>query len=189
MTLKLLLVTLMVALSFAAYAKECQGIQFAEQAQVQGTPLKLNGLGVRKATVFKVSIYVVALYVAEPSSDPRAILASNAPSELILKFIRAVRASELRKSWEAGFAANSPGHPPELEKGLSQLNGWVTDVKSGQRMTFIRVPGNGMQVDVNGTLKGMIAGDDFAKAFLSIWLGEYPQTPELKIGLLGGPCS
>jgi len=130
----------------------------------------------------------VALYVAEPSSDSRAILAANAASELILQFIRAVRASELRKSWEEGFAANSAGHPPELEKGLGQLNGWVTDVKPGQRMSFIRVPGSGMQVDVNGALKGMIEGDDFAKAFLSIWLGEHPQTPELKIGLLGGPC-
>lgn len=55
-------------------------------------------------------------------------------------------------------------------------------------MSFIRVPGSGMQVDVNGTLKGMIEGDDFARAFLSIWLGENPQTPELKSGLLGGLC-
>jgi hypothetical protein len=45
-----------------------------------------------------------------------------------------------------------------------------------------------MQVDVNGAVKGAIAGDDFARAFMSIWLGENPQTPELKSGLLGGPC-
>jgi hypothetical protein len=189
MKLKLALATLMVAMSIAAArGKECAGIQFPDQVELQGTPVKLNGLGVRKATVFRVNIYVVALYLVEPSSDPRAILASNAPSELILQFIRAVRANELRKSWEEGFANNSPGHPPALEKGLRQLNGWVTDVKSGERMSFIRTPGSGMQVDVNGTVKGAIAGDDFARAFMAIWLGENPQTPELKSGLLGGPC-
>jgi Chalcone isomerase-like len=189
MKLKLALATVMVAMSIAAArGKECAGIQFPDQVELQGTPVKLNGLGVRKATVFRVNIYVVALYLVEPSSDPRAILASNAPSELILQFIRAVRANELRKSWEEGFANNSPGHPPALEKGLRQLNGWVTDVKSGERMSFIRTPGSGMQVDVNGAVKGAIAGDDFARAFMSIWLGENPQTPELKSGLLGGPC-
>jgi Chalcone isomerase-like len=42
-------------------------------------------------------------------------------------------------------------------------------------------------VDVNGAVKGIIKGDDFAKAFFSIWLGE-PPNPEVKSGLLGGAC-
>ena len=179
----------MMALSVTgAYGKECKGIPFPDHAQVHGTLLTLNGLGLRKASVFKVSVYVVALYLTELSSDPHLILQSDTPSELVLQFIRGVSANELRKSWEEGFARNFPGHPPALEEGLAQLNSWVTDVGSGQRMTFIRIPGRGMQVDVNGTVKGMIEGDEFSKAFLSIWFGEFPQTPELKSGLLGGPC-
>jgi hypothetical protein len=83
---------------------------------------------------------------------------------------------------------NFPGHPPGLEAGLRQLNDWVRDVRAGQRMTFIRIPGTGMQVDIDGTVKGMIAGDEFSQAFLSIWFGDHPQTPQLKRGLLGGPC-
>jgi Chalcone isomerase-like len=42
-------------------------------------------------------------------------------------------------------------------------------------------------VDVKGAAKGTIKGDDFAKAFFSIWLGD-PPNPELKSGLLGGAC-
>lgn len=106
----------------------------------------------------------------------------------MLQFIRGVSARELRKSWEEGFAWNYPAHPPGLENGLAQLNSWVTDVRPGQRMTFIPIPGAGMQIDINGTVKGMIAGDEFSKAFLSIWFGDYPQTPDLKRGLLGGLC-
>jgi hypothetical protein len=167
---------------------ECNGIGFPDHTQVQGTLLTLNGVGLHTASAFKVSFYVVALYVAEPSNDPRAILESSEPNELILQFIRGVSASTLRKSLEEGIANNSPGHPPALQKGLKQLKSWAADVKSGQRMTFIRTPGRGMQVDFNGIMKGTIAGDLFAKTFLSIWLGDNPQTPELKSGLLGAPC-
>ena len=44
------------------------------------------------------------------------------------------------------------------------------------------------QVDVNGAVKGTIKGDDFAKAFLAIWLGGDPPNPEIKAGMLGGAC-
>ena len=33
-----------------------------------------------------------------------------------------------------------------------------------------------------------VPGDDFAKAFLAIWLGTEPPNPEIKTGLLGGAC-
>ncbi len=176
------------AASASASAKECAGITFPDQVQFHGESLVLNGLGVRTASWFRVNVYVAALYLIEPSSDPHRILQSNTPSELVLQFIRPVSASELRKSWEEGFAKNAPGHPPGLEKGLAQLISWVTNVKPGQRMTFIRIPGTGMQFELDGAVKGMIEGDEFSKAFLSIWFGDIPQTAQLKSGLLGGPC-
>jgi hypothetical protein len=37
-------------------------------------------------------------------------------------------------------------------------------------------------------VKGTLAGDDFSRALLSIWLGASPPNPELKSGLLGGTC-
>ena len=47
----------------------------------------------------------------------------------------------------------------------------------------------GVQVDVGESAQGMIEGDDFARAFLSIWLGTQPRNAGLKAGLLGGACS
>jgi len=41
--------------------------------------------------------------------------------------------------------------------------------------------------DIRGKLT--IKGDDFARAFLSIWLGTHPPNAGLKTGLLGGACS
>lgn len=172
----------------SASGKECAGVTFPDQVRVGGETLSLNGLGVRKASLFRVSVYVAALYLTAPSSDPRRILQSDTPSELVLQFIRRVSANQIRKSWEEGFEVNAPGHPPGLEKGLAQMVSWVTDVNPGQRMTFIRIPGTGIQFELDGTAKGMIKGDEFSKAFLSIWFGDVPQSPELKRGLLGGPC-
>src|SRR5579885_1632032 len=150
----------------SASAQECAGIALPDQVQVQGESLTLNGIGAAKASPFRVSVYVAALYLSEPSSDPHWILEPNTPSELVLQFIRPVSANELRHGWEEGFAKNAPGHPPGPEEGLGRLNSWVTNVTPGQRMAFIRIPGTGMQFDLGGTVKGVIEGDEFSKAFL-----------------------
>jgi hypothetical protein len=171
-----------------AEGKECKGVNFPDQAQVEGSNLTLNGLGLRQATALKINVYVGALYVAKTSSDPNALLGSNTPSELILQFVRNVGADDLRKGWSEGFEKNARNELPALKERIDMLNGWMADVKTGGRLTFVHRPGAGLQVDVNGTVKGTIKGDDFAKAFMSIWLGADPPNPELKAGMLGGAC-
>ena len=171
-----------------AEARECKGVSFPDQTQVEGSNLTLNGLGLRQATVFKVNVYVAALYVAKPSSDPNVLLGSNTTSELILQFVRNVGVDDLRKGWSEGFEKNAKDQLPALKERIAELNGWMADVKTGERLTFIRKPGAGLQVEVNGVVKGTIKGDDFAKAFLSIWLGANPPNPEIKVGMLGGAC-
>ena len=170
-----------------AQAKECKGVNFPDQTQVEGSNLTLNGLGLRQATMLKVSVYVAALYTAKPSADPNAILGSDTPKELILQFVRDVGADDLRKGWEEGFDKNAKGQLPALKERIETFKGWTADIKTGQRLTFVLKPGVGTQVDVNGMVKGTIKGDDFAKALLSIWLGD-PPNPEIKSGLLGGAC-
>lgn len=173
----------------AAHGKECKGVTFPEQVQVEGSNLTLNGLGLRQATALKVSVYVAALYVATSSSDPNALLGSNTPSELVLQFVRNVGGDDLRKGWSEGFEKNAKDQLASLKERIAMLNAWMVDVKTGDRLTFIHKPGTGLHVDVNGTAKGTIKGDDFAKAFLSIWLGANPPNPEIKAGLLGGACN
>jgi hypothetical protein len=172
----------------AVHAKECNGVSFPEQLQVNGTDLKLNGLGMRKATFLKVKVYVAALYVTRPSRDPQALIESSGPQELVLHFVRNVGVDDLTKAWREGFERNSKDRLAALNERITKLNGWMVDVKSGQRLTFIRRPGSGVEVEVDGASKGTIEGEDFGRAFISIWLGAMPPNPELKRGLLGGAC-
>ena len=188
-TLMVILVGAMAALDAgAASAKECKGVAFPEQIQVTGSPLKLNGLGLRQATVMKLNVYVAALYVANASTDANAILASTTPKALVLHFLRNVGGADLNKAWEEGFATNAKDRLPALKERIEKLKGWMADMKTGQRLTFTHRPGAGIEVDVNGAVKGTVEGDDFAVAFLSIWLGVQPPNPGLKAGLLGGAC-
>ena len=101
---RILLPALVVAALGAGVAqgKECKGVTFPDQAQVEGASLTLNGLGLRQATAFKVNVYVAALYVTKTSSDANALLGSAATSELILQFVRNVGADDLRKGGAKG---------------------------------------------------------------------------------------
>jgi hypothetical protein len=188
-SLPALLVSASMMLSVGAVSgKECQGINVPEQAQVQASPLMLNGLGLRQATMLKVNVYVAALYVAQKSMDANAILASNTPKKLVLHFLRDVDGADLKKAWEEGFMSNAKEQMPALKVRIEQLKGWMADMKSGQQLAFTHKPGAGIEVDVDGKVQGTVEGDDFARAFLAIWLGAKPPNAGLKAGLLGGAC-
>ena len=62
-----------------AHSKDCQGVNVPEQVQLDGGTLRLNGLGLRQATFLKINVSVAALYVANVSRDPQALLGSNTP--------------------------------------------------------------------------------------------------------------
>jgi len=183
-----LLGSLGMAIAGTAAARDCDGVSFPQQIQAQGETLTLNGLGLRKATIFGIKVYVGALYVPHPTADAAAILSSQQPAEVELRFVFHVTAGQLRDAWQEGFEKSAAGNLPQLQSRIAQLNGWMKSVGSGQRMTFLRIPGVGIRYSLDGAVQGTIAGDDFAKAFLAIWLGSSPPSPELKAGLLGGEC-
>ncbi|MEE4379983.1 MAG: chalcone isomerase family protein [Candidatus Competibacteraceae bacterium] len=173
---------------FPVFAEECQGIQFPDQIQVGNTELSLNGLGLREATVFKVNVYVAALYLESPSTDAENILQSGQTKQLTLQFLRDVSREDISKAWSEGFATSAGDALPTFAERISTLNNWMRDIAKDERLTFIYQPDTGLQVAVDSTIHGPIQGEDFAKAFFAIWLGAKPPNAGLKTGLLGGAC-
>lgn len=111
-----------------------------------------------------------------PSSNRRL------PREIILHFVRDVGRSDLNKGWDEGFEKNAKGEFPMLEERIEAFKGLMAYMKTGQRLSFLHKPGEGIEVEVDGTVKGMIEGDDFARALFSVWLGSSPPNPELRPG-------
>ena len=172
-----------------AQAAECGGIRAPDSLEVGGEKLVLNGLGLREATLFKVNVYVAALYVKEKSQDGEAIAAGDQSKLMRLSFLRNVSKADMRNAIIEGFKRSSPDDWPQLEARVQKFFELLPAFDSGETLTLWYVPGKGVQVKAPGKGSGVIEGFDFARALFRVWLGEHPPNGGLKKGLLGGRCS
>jgi hypothetical protein len=181
MTTLALLSLLLPALAHAA-AKA--GVTLPDTMNAGGKALQLNGLGVREATVMNIDVYVAGLYLENRSPDPAAILDSSQVKRLELVFVRDVDREDIVDAWKDGFKKNG-ADMAVFGPRIGTLNAWMSDIKEKDTLVFLIEPGKGLTVTNRGRVKGTIPGDDFARAFLSIWLGPSPPNKGLKAGLLG----
>ena len=70
-----------------------------------------------------------------------------------------------------------------FSRELDTLNKLYQDVKEGQRYAFTFLPDKGLEMTLDGKLLGRIEGDAFGSAYLSIWLGPDPVSPNLQKGM------
>jgi hypothetical protein len=178
-------VLLALCLPSTAAARECAGVRFADSVQVAGTTLRLNGLGLREATVFDVDVFVAALYVQHTSSDAATLLHRDEPARVVLHFVRATDAATIAEEMDAAYRANSPSVSAAKKR---RLLGWLSDMAVGQAIVFSYVPATGLEVRVAGKVKGTIEGAEFASATLGVLIGKQVADEELRAGLLGGRC-
>lgn len=174
-----------VVLAATAPARQVAGVNMPDRMQVAGKTLVLNGMGIRKATFLKVKVYVAGLYLEARSKDAATIIRSTQQKRLVLQFTRDVTRDQITEAWTEGFTKNAGKALPSLKPRIAQLNGWMPNLRERDSLTFTYVPATGVEVRVNGAVKGTIPGDDFARALWSIWLGNEPPNEDLKTGLLG----
>lgn len=170
------------------HAATCRDVQFPDSVKAAGADLVLNGLGIRKATLLSIKVYVAGLYLPQKSADAAAILRADARWQLVLRFVRDVGASDIRDAFQEGFEKAAGDKLAALTPRIAALKARMADFKTGQSLTFTHDPATGVAVDVNGSIGTPIEGADFAAALLAIWLGSKPPNQDLKTGLLGGAC-
>lgn len=181
----LLVVGLFLLFAIPASAGKRAGVSMPDRITVEGKTLVLNGMGVREATFLNIDVYVAGLYLENKSSNAREIINSEKLKRIHMHFVRNVDRSDITDAWSEGFKKNAGKNLGALKSRIARLNGWMTDIKNGQTLTFTYVPGKGVQVHVKGSYKGTIPGADFARVFISIWLGPHPPNKGLKKGMLG----
>jgi hypothetical protein len=166
----------------AALAGELAGITMPDTLKAGEKTLKLNGLGLRKKSVFKV--YVGGLYLESPSKDAGAILASDQAKAIRLHFLRDLTKAQLVEAFQEGFEANAKDKAGQ-KAAFDKMLALVPDVKEGTTMTFAYLPGKGTTLSVGGKELGVFEGKSFAAAVFAIWLGPKPPSEDLKTGMLG----
>ncbi|MCB0359025.1 MAG: chalcone isomerase family protein [Bdellovibrionales bacterium] len=166
-----------------ASAASLAGVTYPDAIEMDGTPLVLNGLGLREATIFAVDVYVAALYLPNRSADPEQILQQPMPKRLSLHFVREVSASQMRDAWKEGVSKNLP-EPQRFDAAVESLNRLMPDVQEGDELVFDFFP-SGLSVSLNRNHLGDIDDELFARELLRVWLGPKPPNSGLKRGLLG----
>jgi hypothetical protein len=169
-------------LGTGALAGELAGITLPDTLKTGDKTLKLNGLGLRKKSVFKV--YVGGLYLESASKDGGAIVASDQAKAIRMYFLRDLTKAQLVEGFQEGFDGNVKDKAAE-KAAFDKMLALVPDVKEGTTMTFAYLPGKGTTLSAGAKELGVFEGKGFADAVFSIWLGPKPPSDDLKKGMLG----
>lgn len=174
----------------AAAPIKVEGLTFAGQALVAGQTLELNGVGLRAVAWLKG--YAAGLYLSQRVRTTQQVLAAPGAKRIQLRMLLDVDTEEFVKAFDKGIARNSsaadlPALAPRMARFDAMLRA-IGKVKKRDVIDLDWLPGQGMQLTLNGRLRGEpIAGDDLYSALLRIFVGDKPVDAEMKIGLLGGP--
>lgn len=167
-----------------AVAATYDGITVPDSRIVEGTPLLLNGIGLRTASIFNVHVYVAALYVEHPSTDPEVILRSPDRKMLELHFVHDIDAIAARKAWQEGFnrTCRAPCQLPQPE--LAQFLATVPSVHPGDVARFV-FRQDGLFVLLGNQQIGKVSDTNFIQVILAMFIGPAPASERLKQELLG----
>jgi len=175
---------LAVLMSLPALAAEFEGVKMADTVTVDGKTLTLNGQGLRKKFVFKV--YVAGLYVETKSKKGEEILAADAARRVDMKMLRELDKKAIVDAIKGGFEKNAGDKLPALKERLDKFVAMIPDLKDGETLSVVYVPGKGTRVEGTKGEAYTAEGKDFADALFSVWVGKSPVDEDLKKGMLGG---
>lgn len=174
----------------AAAPVDVAGVKLEDRLALAGSPLQLNGAGVRYKAVFKV--YTAGLYLGQKASTAEEVLAAPGPKRVAITMLRDIDANELGKLFTKGVEENSPrSEMVNLIPGLLRMGQMFADqkqLKAGDTFTIDWLPGTGTLITVRGVPQPEpVKEPAFYNALLRIWLGPSPADWKLKDALLGKP--
>src|SRR5919112_2791487 len=136
-TLAILVGTTLLSLSARnGIAAEISGVKLPDQVTVQGKTLKLNGTGLRQATILKINVYAAGLYLENGMHEADAIATSDQIKSIQMVFMRDVTAKHMSEAFQEGFDKNCVADCARLKPDIGKLQGLLKDMKKGETMGF-----------------------------------------------------
>lgn len=176
--------------AWAARPISVEGVTFAGDISLAGTPLQLNGVGLRAVAWLKG--YAAGLYLPRKASTVPQVLSQAGPKRLQLRLLVEVEAEEFVKAFHKGVSRNSaPADAARLAERMARFDTQIRSLGKLRKRDVIDLdylPGRGLQMTRNGSVRfDAIAGEDLYAALLRCFIGERPADADMKVGLLGGP--
>ncbi len=168
----------------AADVVRVRGVAFPGEVTVAETTLSRRGAGVLRY-LGMVPVYVAGFYL--DAGAPTADALGNTAKRLEVEYLVGAPAQRFNDAGERHLAATlSAAAFAALESRLAEIAAWYPDPQPGDRCALTYVPGRGTVLTFNGEERGVIPGEDFQRAYFSIWLGEPAASDGLRRALLGG---
>jgi hypothetical protein len=166
--------------------RQILGVTFSEEKVVEGKTLKLNGVAYRKALGI-VKVYVVGLYLENPTKDPQQIIESEQIKHMVFHYL--TDKATAKKLSEGFVEAIEKCNPPELVNAhkdeIQTYASWLDkDMKPGLTSVSTYLPGKGLTLVYQDEPRGTIPGKEFAQMYYRYNLGEKADK-NIRQGLLG----
>jgi hypothetical protein len=156
---------------------------FPEQIEFDGQSFqKYSQATFKKGFFFKV--FEASLYT-ENGSSTRYIFPSDTPLMLSIYYYRKLEAGLLNKSGEEILKdLYSAETLASFSQEFDQISHAMHSVQKGDVYQLFYTPERGIELVLNGKSLVTVSGNEFAKIYLSIWLGNHPSTQNLAEELL-----
>lgn len=177
-----------ISLSRASADSRCAGVSMPERVQAFGQSLVRNGVGLRRATIFNVHVYVAALYLEQPTHSAAEALKPERSKAMVLHFVRNVSHKELVEALTDGLKKNAGASFDQARAHMESFEKRLPELREGTQLTLAYRKGSGLEVSADGKLRGVESDDAFANLVFLAWLGPRPPDKGLKAGLLGAVC-
>ncbi len=132
-------------------ARSLAGVEIAERIDWPGDrqSLLLNGTGIRSKLFF--DIYVAALYLPEPVSDPARILGPQLPKRLVMHIVYLdVSKKKMDGGRQTGFEDNlTKEQMRAMQAHLDEFKSMFRDMNEGDVVMLDNLPAEGIRTNIN----------------------------------------
>lgn len=143
-------------------------------------PFESTRVGQGSLNLFGFHLYDATLWA--PGGRWRA----DAPYALEFVYARSFAGGTLASSTIGEIRRQRRLDPASLPAWEGRLKALLPDVRPGDRLAAVRLPGKGVAFHAGPRALGQIEDEAFAESFFAIWLDPATRRPDLRARLLGG---
>ena len=139
-------------------------------------------LGSSRFTYWGFEVYQASLWVA---GDFKLARMNDHAYALELRYLRNFKGKDIAQRSLDEMRRQSGFDAARAPVWLKHMQDAFPDVKEGDRLSGIHLPGQGVRFLFNGQALTEVNDVDFARVFFGIWLSEQTSEPKLRQALLG----